>query len=83
MRARKRKEFGQHIVSDPEICGGEWTFKGTRILVRDVLHMIAKGWDWDRIGAAYVAPLSREAIAEAVELARESLAGKSLPGKTA
>lgn len=83
MKARKQKEFGQYIVSDPEICGGEWTFKGTRILVRDVLHMIAKGWDWDRISGAYIAPLSREAIAEAVELARESLTKKSLPGKTA
>jgi uncharacterized protein (DUF433 family) len=83
MRSSKRKKFGQHIVSDPEICGGEWTFKGTRILVRDVLHMIAKGWDWDRISKAYIAPLSREAIAEAVELASESLTKKSLPRKTA
>jgi uncharacterized protein (DUF433 family) len=77
MRARRRKEFGQYIVSDPEICCGEWTFKGTRILVRDVLHMIAKGWDWDRIATAYVVPLSHEAIAEAVELARESLTKKT------
>jgi uncharacterized protein (DUF433 family) len=83
MRVRKRIEFGQYIVSDPEICGGEWTFKGTRILVRDVLHMIAKGWDGDRIATAYVAPLSHEAIAEAVELARESLTKKPLARKTA
>jgi hypothetical protein len=39
--------------------------------------MIEKGWEWDRICAAFVAPLGREAIAEAVELARESLAGKT------
>ena len=29
MRTRKRKELGQYIISDPEICGGELTFKGT------------------------------------------------------
>lgn len=49
MKTHKRVDFGKYIVSDPEICGGEWTFKGTRILVRDVLHMIAKGWDWDQL----------------------------------
>ena len=77
MKASRRKEFGQYIVSDPEVCGGEWTFKGTRVLVSDVLHMIAKSWDWDRIATAYAAPLSHEAIAEAVELARESLTEKT------
>jgi hypothetical protein len=37
MRIRKRKELGQYIVADPEICHGQLTFKGTRILVSDVL----------------------------------------------
>ncbi|MGH9844860.1 MAG: DUF433 domain-containing protein, partial [Blastocatellia bacterium] len=36
MNKAKRIEFGQHIVSDPKICGGDLTFKGTRILVKDV-----------------------------------------------
>jgi uncharacterized protein (DUF433 family) len=70
MKTNKRIEYGKYIVSDPKICGGEWTFKGTRILVQDVLQMIAKGWAWERIATAYVAPLSHDAIAEAVELAR-------------
>ena len=73
MKTRKRKELGQHIVADPEICHGQLTFKGTRILVSDVLYLLAKDWDWDRISAAYDTPLSREAIVEAIELARESL----------
>ena len=73
MKARKRKELGQYIVVDPEICGGQLTFKGTRILVSDMLYLLAKGWDWDRISAAYGGRLSREAIAEAIALARESL----------
>lgn len=72
MRARKRKELGQYIVADPEVCHGQLIFKGTRILVSDVLYLLTKGWDWDRISAAYDCRLSREAIAAAIELARES-----------
>jgi len=47
MAARKRKEFGDYIVSDPEICGGDLTFKGTRVLVRDVLYYAGQGKDWN------------------------------------
>jgi uncharacterized protein (DUF433 family) len=73
MAARKRKEYGQYIVADPQVYGGHLTFKGTRIPVKDVLHMLAKGWDWDRISAAYDGRISHEAIAEALSLAREVL----------
>lgn len=73
MKARKRTEFGRHIVADPEICHGQLTFKGTRILASDVLSLLSKGWEWNRISAAYDNHLSREAIAEAIEIARESL----------
>jgi hypothetical protein len=52
MKTRRRKEFGQYIVADPEICGGQLTFKGTRIFVKDVLAMLAKGYDWGRISAS-------------------------------
>jgi len=77
MRARKRVELGESIVSDPEICGGELTFKGTRVLVRDVLHMLEDGWDWARISAAWDGRVGREAIAEALGLAREALIEKA------
>jgi uncharacterized protein (DUF433 family) len=73
MKARKRIEFGEFIVSDPEICGGEWTFKGTRIFVKDVLEMLEDGWDWDRISAAWDGCVSHPAIAEAIKLARQAL----------
>lgn len=73
MAVRKRKEFGQYIVSDPEICGGELIFKGTRLFVKDVLEMLAKGYDWDRITEQCYGRVSREAIAEAIELARQAL----------
>ncbi|OLC47581.1 MAG: hypothetical protein AUH43_11750 [Acidobacteria bacterium 13_1_40CM_65_14] len=77
MKARKRKELGQYIVVDPEICGGQLTFKGTRIFVKDVLAMLAKGYDWDRISFEFDGHLSHEAIAEAIELASQALIEKA------
>lgn len=68
MSTRKRKELGQYIVSDPEICGGELTFKGTRMFVKDVLDMLAKGYDWDRICYEFDGHINYEAITEAIEV---------------
>jgi uncharacterized protein (DUF433 family) len=76
MAARKRKEYGQYIVSDPEICGGDLTFTGTRVLVKDVLYYVALGQDWDWISAAYRGSINREAIAEAITLASEALTAR-------
>ncbi len=73
MAVRKRKELGKYIVSDPKICGGDLTFKGTRVLVKDVLYFVAQGKDWDWIIAGYRHSISREAIAEAIALANEAL----------
>ncbi len=42
------KFIGRHIVSDPEICHGKPTIRGTRILVADVLEQVAEGLAWDR-----------------------------------
>jgi uncharacterized protein (DUF433 family) len=77
MAARKRKEYGDYIVSDPEICGGDLTFKGTRLLVKDVLYYVAQGKAWDWISEAYDGRLSHEAIAEAVEMARDALVART------
>lgn len=77
MRTRKRKELGQYIVSDPEICGGELTFIGTRKFVKDVLDMLAKGYDWDRIIYEFDGHINHEAIAEAIDLARQALIDKT------
>ena len=53
MAARKRKEYGEYIVSDSKICGGDLIFKGTRVLVKDVLYYVAQGKDWDWIVSGY------------------------------
>lgn len=43
----ERREVGQYLAADPEICHGKLTFKGTRVLVRTVLAYIAAGKDID------------------------------------
>jgi uncharacterized protein (DUF433 family) len=65
--------LGRYVVSDPSVCHGEPTFRGTRVLVGDVLEQVASGMDWDTIVEEWHGSVSREAIAEAVRLGRESL----------
>ena len=72
MKTPKRIEFGEYVVSDPEICHGHLTFKGTRVLVADVLWCLAEGKSWDWISDGYHG-LPRQAIAEAAKLAGEAL----------
>jgi uncharacterized protein (DUF433 family) len=69
-----RIELGQYIVADPEICHGAVTFKGTRIFVADVLADVERGLSWDFILQRWGGGrLGKEAIAEAVHLARTAL----------
>jgi len=67
------KILGRYIVADPAICHGAPTFRGTRILVKDVLEQIETGMAWEAIIEEWRGALTREAIAEAVRLAREAL----------
>src|ERR1035437_4463707 len=43
----ERVELGRHIVADPLICHGQPTFKGTRIMVWQVLDDVVEGRSWD------------------------------------
>ncbi len=65
--------LGRYIVADPSICHGEPTFRGTRVLVADVLEQVANGMDWEAIIEEWRGSLTKEAIAEAIRLAREVL----------
>jgi uncharacterized protein (DUF433 family) len=67
------KILGRYIISDPSICHGEPTFRGTRILVKDVLEQIESGMAWEAIMEEWQGTLTREAIADAVHLARKAL----------
>ena len=70
-RLIRRLELGEYIVADPEICDGVPTFKGTRIMVWQVLDALARGESWEEILKAWPGRISKPAIAEAVRLARE------------
>lgn len=65
--------LGRYIVADPAICHGQPTFRGTRVLVADVLEQVASGLAWEAIIEEWRGALSIDAIAEAVRLAREAL----------
>lgn len=69
----KQEYLGRYIVTDPAICHGAPTFRGTRISVKDVLEQVESGMAWEAIIEEWHGNLSKEAIAEAVRLAREAL----------
>jgi uncharacterized protein (DUF433 family) len=81
----ERTELGRFIVADPKICHGKPTYKGTRIMVWQVLAMLERGESWDYIRKAWDGRVSDEAIAETIHLARKSLldAHGRLAGKAA
>ena len=64
------KALGRFIVIDPRVCHGQPTFRGTRILVADVLDQVANGMAWEAISEVWRGAVSPEAIAESVRLAR-------------
>ena len=68
----RKKALGRHIVVDPEICHGQPTFLGTRVRVAQVLKQVAQGMDWNTIIWQWRGSVSRDAIAEAVQLAGEA-----------
>jgi uncharacterized protein (DUF433 family) len=59
-------------VTDPNICHGKPTFRGTRILVADVLEQVASGMVWESIIEDWHDNITKEAIAEAIQLASQA-----------
>jgi uncharacterized protein (DUF433 family) len=62
-------QLGRHIVADPKICGGQPTFKGTRILVWIILEQLDRGLNWQEIVREWDGKVSEEAIGEAIAIA--------------
>ena len=56
------------IEVNPEICSGKPVIRGTRIMVRNLLGMIAGGYTVDRVLEAYP-DLSRDDVISALEYA--------------
>jgi uncharacterized protein (DUF433 family) len=58
------------IVADPHVCSGKPVIRGTRILVRNVLGMIAGGYTIERVLESYP-ELSREDVQAALQYAAD------------
>lgn len=69
---REAQLMGRYIVADPRICHGKPTFRGTRIMVSQVLHQVALGMDWESITERWEGSITQEAIAEAVRLSSQA-----------
>ncbi len=58
----------EFIVVDPKICSGKPVIRGTRIMVKNILGMLAGGYTLDQILTAYP-ELTREMVQAALEYA--------------
>ena len=75
-------KYGERIVRDPEICGGEPVVKGTRVTVRTLLASLAEGAETDEILADFPSLTEddvRAVIAFAAASAEEDLPAPSIP----
>jgi uncharacterized protein (DUF433 family) len=63
--------LGEHIVAAPGVCGGEPTFKYTRINVEHALRRLLMGWTIQQVAESYHLPV--DAMQEAITLAAEAL----------
>jgi uncharacterized protein (DUF433 family) len=63
--------LGTYVVSAPGVCGGEPTFKYTRIGVRHALKLLSGGWTVSEVARAYRVP--ETAVQEVLDLAIQAL----------
>ena len=71
--------LGQHIVRAIGVCGGRPTVKYTRIELSHLLDRVAQGDSMEEITSDYRGRVSREAIAEAIELTNRFYADSLSP----
>jgi uncharacterized protein (DUF433 family) len=74
--------YNQRIVRNPQICGGEPVFKGTRVTLRTVLASLAGGDSPEAILADFPSLTSEDvqaAIAFAAASAEEDLPVPAVP----
>lgn len=67
--------LGEHIVAAPGVCGGEPTFKYTRINVEHAISLLSGGWTVEAVARSYRVPVA--AVQEALELATRALIEQS------
>jgi len=62
--------MNQYIQIDHQICGGKPVVRGTRIMVKNILGMVAGGYTIDQIVEAYP-ELTRDEVQGTLEYAVE------------
>jgi uncharacterized protein (DUF433 family) len=72
---RTEIKINDYIVADSEICHGKPTFKGTRVMVWQVLEMLQDGASFEEIIEAFPS-LTREHIKAALQYAAQLTRGK-------
>ena len=83
--ATKPKSAGRYterIVRDPQVCGGEPVFKGTRVLLRTVLASLGEGDSIEAILSDFPTLTAEDvhaAIAFAAASAQEDLPSAAIP----
>jgi len=71
-----RVEISKYIVADSEICHGKPTFRGTRVMVSDVIELIAAGVTPNEIIKDYYPHLTKIMIQKALEWAAKLVTGE-------
>lgn len=74
-----RVEIGQHLTIDTRVCGGRLIFKGTRILVSDVLELLRANFTPEQIAREYQGLILPEAVHEALTFSRKGIVREVLP----
>jgi uncharacterized protein (DUF433 family) len=67
-----QRDVGQHLTVHSDNQNGKLVFKGTRVQVRTALHRLAHGESYKQIRTRWP-KLKRQALAEALNLAAETL----------
>ena len=68
-----RIEIGKNLLVDHRVCGGRLIFKGTRILVSDVLELSRAGLAPQQVAEQYAGIITADAVREAKALVRRGL----------
>ncbi len=68
-----RIEIGKHLAVDKRICGGRLIFRGTRIMVADVLSISERGYSPEEIADQYYGIITPEAVKEALTWVRRGM----------
>lgn len=70
-------DYGDHVVRDPCVCGGEPVLRGTRVTLRTILASLAEGASVEEIRRGFPT-VSEEAIRAVIAFAAAS-AEEDLP----